>query len=934
MLCLDVYQRCLHLTVALTKRTASLKAQLHTRIQHAAARIEAAAHAIAATQVELKIKAVRIKQAERQMTKMQAVHTLQMKRLIKKDLVHLSRKDSIRTKLDASQSIALKLQAENEDLDEKVVTLEAAIGSLLGQCEAAIESHANSVQRLLGEHQSMRKVDFEVETVEDLHAIMEDFRYVLSHHTPERRFALKSKHLTLSTLQPAHLTAMSEIMVGYLPMKLLPVNVTLHKRLYNKVVRRATVPLMPIAKLTPREQLEYDALGASSDSSSDGADENDQSEEEDVSSTTENLAVVPKASHGSAPEPAKVPRIWAPSGRKASLPSVRLEPLARKYLAQQTNPPEYTQLATPSVPVSVRRQLDDVTTQYQVEAADALAQQLQAEMSAKRALIESLEAIATSDAKLVRDSRDRRASLDTVLSKARVTPTTRQGKELVTSNAALVLAIADIEASIATLQATIQSSRSKPAARLAQRRLSVSAEAFETDADVARLVQQFELLLRHTLPKSALHSIKAKRILMALEAIDETSLQAIEITLGDYLPFQLPLAPTTSKKKTSLRHPDDDEDETYFSKYEDNTAKIRRHLQAAGSTTPAPDGSAETSPRTTSGQSTSASAETTQTKRLSVRFDVAMPALTSNSLSSSERPKSPRLFPEGLPKDGLTKSPRGNDATKLASSVSTSALPTAESLSPPRLSTSSSVDALVVKFTSRLRQSSIKTKEGLPTTHRRLPSARHNSLLVATPVAHASKPSSPSRSSKAKDLGGSTGVLLDAPKLVTTDQLLPIDETSTVLKTELKAKSSLKSGDAPSQTTESDTPGPKETPAPMRRTPTPKLETLMRRQVQAAAVAFDSVDTCSGSKAKDLFTKSDAKVPEVASRLRRASVSVTSLAPSSSSTTTSSSVKAPRDLSAHLGEQAIARRTEMSRMNDFERIALADDRLKTDVGFS
>ena len=84
---------------------------------------------------------------------------------------------------------------------------------------------------------------------------------------------------------------------------------TLHKRVYSKVVRRATVPLMPIAKLTPLEQLEYDALGASSDSSyvypnldlcsdnitrSDGADENDQSGEEDgdESSTTEDLACV------------------------------------------------------------------------------------------------------------------------------------------------------------------------------------------------------------------------------------------------------------------------------------------------------------------------------------------------------------------------------------------------------------------------------------------------------------------------------------------------------------------------------------------------------------------------------------------------------------------------------------------------------------------
>ncbi|KDO18827.1 hypothetical protein SPRG_15878 [Saprolegnia parasitica CBS 223.65] len=193
---------------ATTAETASLKAQLHTRIQQATSRNEAAAHVIAAMQIELKMKAMRIKHAERQVAKMHAVHTLQMKRLIKKDLVHLTRTDSIRSKLDASQSIVNKLQAENDALDEKIARVDDAIGALLKQYEAAIESHATSVQRLLGEQQSMRKVDFEVETVEDVHAILEDFQYILSQHTPERRFVLKSKHLTLSTLRPTHLTAM------------------------------------------------------------------------------------------------------------------------------------------------------------------------------------------------------------------------------------------------------------------------------------------------------------------------------------------------------------------------------------------------------------------------------------------------------------------------------------------------------------------------------------------------------------------------------------------------------------------------------------------------------------------------------------------------------------------------------------------------------
>ncbi|KDO18828.1 hypothetical protein SPRG_22360 [Saprolegnia parasitica CBS 223.65] len=373
----------------------------------------------------------------------------------------------------------------------------------------------------------------------------------------------------------------------------------------------------------------------------------------------------------------------------------------------------------------------------QLEAAEALAQQLQADVSTKRAIIQSLEGIAKSDAKLVRDCFDQRTSVGAVFSKTRATPTTREGKkELVTTNAALVLAIADIEANLATLQATIQSLRHKPTARLAQRRLSTLAEVFETDADVGRLIEQFELLLRQILPKSALHSIKAKRILIALETIDGTSLKSIEITLGDYLPFLLPLAPSTSKKKSSARHPDEDEDESYFSH--------------------------------------------------------------------------------------------------------------------------SAVDALVVKFTSRLRP------------HRHMPAARHHSLLVASsaaatlPVDDASahgKPSSHGRSSKVEEFAGETAPsLLDAPKLMTPDQLLPINEN--------------------------------------------------------------------GSKTKDLLcTKTDTKAPEAASRLRRASVSLYV-------DRTSGSAKAPRDAAAHLGEQAIARRTEMSRMNDFERIALADKRLKTDGSFS
>ncbi|KDO17550.1 hypothetical protein SPRG_17061 [Saprolegnia parasitica CBS 223.65] len=438
-------------------------------------------------------------------------------------------------------------------------------------------------------------------------------------------------------------------------------------------------------------------------------------------------------------------------------------------------------------------------------------------------MIQSLEGIAQSDAKLVRDSLDQRPSMGAVFSKT-VFLHEQGKKELVTNNAALVLAIADVEANLATLQATIQSLRHKPTARLAQRRLSTSAEVFETDVDVGRLIEQFERLLRHTLPKSALHSIKAKRILIALETIDATRLKSIEITLGDYLPFLLPLAPSTSKKTSSARHPDEDEDESYFSQYEDNTAKIRRHLEAAVVATPVAtaDQPSETSPRTT---------------------------------------------------------------------ASMSALSTAESSSPPRLATSSAVDALVVKFTSRLRR------------HRHMPAARHHSLLVASaavtlpvddaPAPQLGKPSSHVRSCKIKEFAGTetASSLLDAPKLMTPDQLLPINEKSTLLQDESKAKFSLTTADAPSATTESDTPG--------------------------------------GSKTKDLLgTKiMDAKAPVAASRLRRASVSL-----ASSSSSTSGSAKAPRD--ASLGEQAIARRTEMSRMNDFERIALADTRLKTDGSFS
>ncbi|OQR92612.1 hypothetical protein ACHHYP_03476 [Achlya hypogyna] len=240
---------------------------LHKRISHTHTRVLDVVDAIQETQLELKLKSMRVKQAQRQLAKMHAVHEMQLKRLVHKDLVHLERQDSLVDKFTSSTRMTTKIGHENELLEDKVTALEGSIDRLLEQYEEALHTHSVSMRQLQSEHDSLRKVDNELETIQDVDDVFEDLKYILLHHKPEKKFCLKSKHLTLDTLTLDHLQAMKEVAAAHLPLKLHSVNVTLQKRVYSTPCRRATVAQLPVYRLTPLEQLEFDALGVLSSSS-------------------------------------------------------------------------------------------------------------------------------------------------------------------------------------------------------------------------------------------------------------------------------------------------------------------------------------------------------------------------------------------------------------------------------------------------------------------------------------------------------------------------------------------------------------------------------------------------------------------------------------------------------------------------------------------